>query len=233
MRITARRNSRSFAAPQKIPAAKQRLPAAVPSPHSAAAFPHASALCIRPSHSLPALKIPLKIDPLCFMPAPDCAPRTARQNRASFRGPFPHFKRHGKRPASAKSRPLPDAVCARLHPNSTASLSPGLRRIHSGKIFAPPRCTGRKNSRHFPLPPVNKSHPFLFLPIDRGTRPSISSAFSQLSARISQAAISSPAMTAPLPRGFAETVPADIRRPACFPLKTARSFFTTSAEKWA
>ena len=109
IRITARRNSRSFAAPQKIPAAKQRLPAAVPSPHSAAAFPHASALCIRPSHSLPALKIPLKIDPLCFMPAPDCAPRTARQNRASFRGPFPHFKRHGKRPASAKSRPLPNA----------------------------------------------------------------------------------------------------------------------------
>ena len=165
MRITARRNSRSFAAPQKIPAAKQRLPAAVPSPHSAAAFPHASALCIRPSHSLPALKIPLKIDPLCFMPAPDCAPQAARWNRAPFRGLSTHFKRHGKRPVFTKSRPLPNAENdrrCRLRPPS-----PKFCRF----TFAPPRCTGRKISRHFPLPPENKSHPFLFLPIGRGLRP--------------------------------------------------------------
>lgn len=43
------------------------------------------------------------------MSAPDSAPQAARQNRASFRGPSTHFKRHGKRLFFAKSRPLPNA----------------------------------------------------------------------------------------------------------------------------
>lgn len=43
------------------------------------------------------------------MSAPDSAPQAARWNRAPFRGPSTHFKRHGKRPFFAKSRPLPNA----------------------------------------------------------------------------------------------------------------------------
>lgn len=43
------------------------------------------------------------------MSAPDSAPQAARQNRAPFRGLSTHFKRHGKCPASAQSRPLPNA----------------------------------------------------------------------------------------------------------------------------
>lgn len=160
------------------------------------------------------------------MPASDRGPpgKTERLSAASLR--ILSGTASARPPPKAALFPTPKttaaAVCARLHPNSAASLSPSLRRVHSGKFFAPPRCTGRKISRHFPLPPENKSHPFLFLPIGRGTRPSISSAFSRgLSA----------AMAVPLPRGFAETVSADIRRPACFPLKRQHAHISSARRK--
>lgn len=189
MRITARRNSRSFAAPQKNSRRKTGSPCRRSFAAQRTAFPQASALCIRPSHSLPALKIPLKIDPLCFMPAPDCAPRTARQNRASFRGPFPHFKRHGKRPVFTKSHPLLNAENDRRC---------RLRRIHSGKIFAPPCCTGRKISDISLCRRKTKVILFYFYR-SVGACARFFSAFSQLSARISRAAFA-----ASITRSFVE-----------------------------
>lgn len=173
MRITARRNSRSFAASleNSLPQNSVSLPPFLR--RTAHRFP--ASLCICPSHGLPILKIPLKIDPLCFMPASDRGPpgKTERLSVAPLR----------VLSGTASARPSPKAalfptpkttaaaVCARLLPNSAASLSLSLRRIHSGKFSLRRAVQGEKIPGIFPLPPANKSLPFLFLPIDRGTRP--------------------------------------------------------------
>lgn len=151
MRITARRNSRSFAASPEnsLPQSSVSLPPFLR--RTAHRFP--ASLCICPSHGLPILKIPLKIDPLCFMPASDRGPpgKTERLSAASLR--ILSGTASARPPPKAALFPTPKttaaAVCACPLQNSTASLSPGLRRVHNGKNFTPLRCTGRKISRHF------------------------------------------------------------------------------------
>lgn len=227
MRITARRNSRSFAASPEnsLPQSSVSLPPFLR--RTAHRFP--ASLCICPSHGLPILKIPLKIDPLCFMPASDRGPpgKTERLSAASLR--ILSGTASARPPPKAALFPTPKttaaAVCARLLPNSAASLSLSLRRIHSGKIFAPPCCTGRKISDISLCRRKTKVILFYFYR-SVGACARFFSAFSQLSARISRAAISSPATAVPLLRCFAETVPRRHPPLRAFPAKkTARPYF--------
>lgn len=192
-----------------------------------------ASLCICPSHGLPILKIPLKIDPLCFMPASDRGPpgKTERLSAASLR--ILSGTASARPPPKAALFPTPkttvSAVCACPLQNSTASLSPGLRRIHSGKFSLRRAVQGEKFPGIFLCRRQIKVFLFYFYR-STGARARFFSAFSRLSARISRAAISSPATAVPLPRGFAETVPADIRRPACFPPKNGMLIFPLSTK---
>lgn len=160
------------------------------------------------------------------MPASDRGPpgKTERLSAASLR--ILSGTASARPPPKAALFPTPkttvSAVCACPLQNSTASLSPGLRRVHSGKNFAPPRCTGRKISRHFPLPPENKSHPFLFLPIGRDPRPSIFSAFSRHLL---------PGNGRPASPPFCRDGSRRHPPPACFPLKRQHAHISSARRK--
>lgn len=232
MRITARRNSRSFAASleNSLPQNSVSLPPFLR--RTAHRFP--ASLCICPSHGLPILKIPLKIGPLCFMPASDRGPpgKTERLSAASLRILSGTASAQSSQKAALFPTPKTTAaaVCARLLPNSAASLSLSLRRVHSGKFSLRRAVQGEKFPGIFLCRRKTKVILFYFYR-SVGACARFFSAFSQLSARISRAAISSPSMAVPLLRRFAETVPADIRRPACFPLKRQYAHISSARRK--
>lgn len=163
------------------------------------------------------------------MPASDRGPpgKTERLSAASLR--ILSGTASARPPPKAALFPTPkttvSAVCACPLQNSTASLSPGLRRIHSGKFSLRRAVQGEKFPGIFLCRRKTKVILFYFYR-SVGACARFFSAFSRLSARISWAAVSSPATAVPLPRGFAETVPRRHPPLRAFPAKkTARPYF--------